>query len=161
YILLVEIDGEEAETIAKELKAAGVEHVSRSVENVAGFLAGVKEFKPELILAAYPSRHSGGAGLLDQAREICPDVPLLVIADSAHNGVAVDAIQKGAVDCIYKDQFSQLAPAAVRAIREAEQRVRRRRAEVLLEVKIQQLSLQNDALRESETRFRQLAESIH
>jgi PAS domain S-box-containing protein len=75
--------------------------------------------------------------------------------------MAAEAIQRGAADCIFKDQFSQLAPAAVRAIREAEQRVRRRRAEVLLEVKIQQLSLQNEALRESETRFRQLAESIH
>jgi PAS domain S-box-containing protein len=161
YILLVEIDSEEAETIAKELTAGGVEHVSRSVESGASFSAGVKEFKPELVLAAYTSGNSGGSRLLDQAREICPDVPLLVIADSTQNGVAVDAIQRGATDCIYKDRFSQLAPAAVRAIREAEQRVRRRRAEVLLEVKIQQLSLQNDALRESETRFRQLAESIH
>lgn len=39
--------------------------------------------------------------------------------------------------------------------------MQRRRAEVLLEVKCQQLSLQNEVLRESEARFRQLAESIH
>jgi PAS domain S-box-containing protein len=84
-----------------------------------------------------------------------------VIAVAGQKGRAVQVIQEGVSDCIFRDRLSQLAPAVARALRESEERAQRRRAEVLLEVKCQQLSLQNEVLRESEVRFRQLAESIH
>jgi PAS domain S-box-containing protein len=160
HILLVEDGRLEAEVIAKELASGGVEQISRGVQSKADFLTAIKEFKPELILAGCSSMVLDGTGPLEQARQSSPDVPLIVIAEPAQKGAAMDAIKRGAADCIFKDRLWQLAPAVVRALREAEQRMQRRRAEVLLEVKVQQLSLQNEALRESEARFRQLAGSI-
>ncbi len=160
HILLVEQECLDAELISKELTGGGVKHVSRCLGSTADIRAELKEFKPELILGGFPSQNHHGTEPLDQVRQICPDVPIIVIADPAQNGVAMETIKRGAADCIFRDRLSQLAPAVVRAVREAEQRIRRRRAEVLLEVKFQQLSLQNEALRESEARFRQLAGAI-
>lgn len=160
HILLVETDRLEAELISKELTGGGVRHIVRSLGSHGNLANEAKEFKPELILAAHSSGGFNGVESLNRVRQICPDVPLIVIPDSPQAGVAMEAIQWGAADCIFKDRLSHLAPAVVRAVREAEQRTQRRRAEVLLEVKYQQLSLQNEALRESEARFRQLAESI-
>src|SRR5258708_31007608 len=62
---------------------------------------------------------------------------------------------------ILKNRLWQLGPAVRRALRETAERKQRRQAEVLLEVKHQQLSLQNEALQRGEERFRQLAEAIH
>lgn len=161
HILLVEDDRLEAEAILRELTGGGINHISRCIGTGANFLAEVKEFKPELILGEFLSSDLNGIESLERALQRCPDIPIIVIANSAHKSLAMERIRRGAADCIFKDCLSQLAPAVVSAVREARQRVQRRRAEVLLEVKCQQLSLQNEALRESEARFRQLAESIH
>ena len=161
HILLVEDGSLEAELILRELAGGGVEFVSRGVGDPSAFVAEEKEFKPELILAGYPSLVFDGKSLLDQARQICPDIPVIVIGAPGQPGAAMESIKQGAADCIFPDRLWQLAPAVVRATRESAERMQRRRAEVLLEVKYQQLSLQNEALRESEARFRQLAESIH
>lgn len=159
--MLVEDGRLETGSLLEELLGEGVEPVTRCAGNKTAFLAEVKEFRPELILAGYPSVAFGGIDPLELARQACPDIPLIVIAEPAQKRAAMSAIQQGAADCIFKDRLWQLAPAIMRAIREAEQRQQRRRAEVLLEVKYQQLSVQNEALRESEARFRQLAGSIH
>jgi PAS domain S-box-containing protein len=161
HILRAGDDRSEAGLIAKELTSGGIEHVSRCVVSRENFLAAIREFKPELILTDYPAPGFAGLEPLDLARQICPDVPVIVVADSTEKNLAIETIQHGAADCVFKNRLSQLAPAVLRAVREAQERTQRRRAEVLLEVKCQQLSLQNEALRESEARFRQLAESIH
>jgi PAS domain S-box-containing protein len=97
---------------------------------------------------------------LAQARERCPNVPTIMVTGSLGEEVAVETIKNGAVDYVLKDRLSRLAPAAMRAVRESEEREQRRRAETMLEIRYHQLRLQNEAVHQSEERFRQLTEYI-
>jgi PAS domain S-box-containing protein len=161
HILLAGVDSVEAEAIGRELSDAGVAHQLRRALAGEEFLTALKDFRPEVILAADQAADAEGKELWEPAKRLCPEIPVIVMAEAAEKGRAVEVIKQGAADCVFKARGSQLAPAVARAVREAEERAQRRRAEVLLEVKCQQLSLQNEVLRESEIRFRQLAESIH
>jgi PAS domain S-box-containing protein len=60
--------------------------------------------------------------------------------------VAVEALKNGAIDYVIKDRMSRLVPAVRRALAQAEELSRRRDAE--------------EALRESQERFRQITENV-
>jgi len=65
-------------------------------------------------------------------------------ADAEHEDPAIEALTEGATDYVLKQKLSRLAPAVMRALNEAENQKERKRME--------------EVLRESEERFRTLAE---
>jgi PAS domain S-box-containing protein len=160
HVLLLEDDDSDAQLISSELRRGGIDHIERRAAGREDFLAALSEFRPELILTDYRVPGFNGMEALSVARNVCPDVPVIMVTGCLGEGLAVETIRSGAADYILKDRLSQLVPAVVRAVREAEERKQRRRAEVMLELKYQQLSLKNEALQQSEERFRQLAETI-
>lgn len=159
HILLL-AEPADAEVFSRELRRGGISHVPHCATVRESFLAALKEFKPELILADQLTRGLGAMEALAVAREACPEVPLIMVIGTLADGSAVETIRRGAADYVLKEHLSQLVPTVMRVLRGAEERQQRRRAETLLEVKYQQLQLQNDALQQSEERFRQLAETI-
>lgn len=158
-ILLLEADAD-ADASAEELRRGGLAHVARCVAGKESFLTALRDFKPEVIVADHDAAGCSGSEALRLARQVCPEVPIILMVSPPAEGLATDLIQRGAADCVFKRHRSQLTLAVARALRETDERKQRRRAETLLEIKYQQLQLQNDALQQSEERFRQLAETI-
>lgn len=74
------------------------------------------------------------------------DLPFIIVSGTIGEETAVAAMKAGAHDYLIKGNLARLLPAVERELREAKERHRRHQAE--------------QALRESEERFRQLAENI-
>ncbi|HYH41670.1 MAG TPA: EAL domain-containing protein, partial [Burkholderiales bacterium] len=69
------------------------------------------------------------------AREKQPDTPAIVISGTLSEEEAVDCLRSGAIDYVLKQRLQRLAPAATRALREAEGLRGRRKAEAALRLR--------------------------
>src|SRR3989339_1657319 len=74
------------------------------------------------------------------------DIPFIFVSGTIGEDRAVDALKRGATDYVLKEHMNRLVPVVKRALQEAMKRVVLQHARA--------------ALRESEERFRQLAENI-
>lgn len=100
----------------------------------------------DLVLCFETARQPLAQALVQWLALAVLDVPLIVIADDASEPSAIAAMQAGAHDYVRSGNLSRLAPAVAREMREMAVHRERLRAVA--------------ALRESEERFRQMAEHI-
>jgi two-component system cell cycle sensor histidine kinase/response regulator CckA len=112
----------------------------------AEFAAALDRGKFNLILSDFMLPGYDGASALALAQEKCPEVPYLFVSGAIGEERAIDSLKSGAIDYVLKARLDRLLPAVRRALRDTGERVKRRVAEV--------------ALRQSEERFREMAERI-
>jgi DNA-binding NtrC family response regulator len=74
------------------------------------------------------------------AKELCPDVPFIIVSGEIDLNLAVSLMRGGAQNYIPKGELARLVPVIARELRDVEGRRERQRAEA--------------ALREHEARFR-------
>ena len=110
------------------------------------FEAALRGQQFDLILSDYTIPGYSGMAALATARVAQPDTPFLIVSGTIGEERAVESLKCGASDYVLKDRLDRLAPAVRRALREAQERRRRKAAE--------------KSLMESEARFRQLAENV-
>lgn len=145
-ILHLEDNPLDAELIAANLLDGELEFDIRRVETRDGFVRAVQEKCFDLILADYSLPAFDGLSALDIARENCPDVPFIFISGALGEELAIETLKRGATDYVLKHRLERLVSAVTRALREADERLRARRAEL--------------ALRESEERYRLIVEGV-
>src|SRR3990167_179127 len=73
HVLILEDNLADAELIERELRKGSLQFISKRVETKAGFLAGINEFAPNLILADYNLPFFDGLSALEIAWEQSPD----------------------------------------------------------------------------------------
>lgn len=145
HILILEDVATDAELIERELQKGGIKFTSKRVETEGAFLSGLKNFKPDLILADYKLPQFDGFSALAIVKEQCPDVPFILISGTLGEESAVEAIKAGANDYIMKGNLSRLIPAVGRELRQAELRRERK--------------LVRERLKESESLYRTIFET--
>lgn len=143
--LLLEDREADAELVKRELRRAGFTGDWPRVQTEADFLARLKD-GPEVILADYEMPQFSALRALELLRERELDIPLIIVSGTIGEEIAVAAMREGAVDYLLKDRLGRLG-ASVRA------------ALHLKAVRDEKRSMA-EALQESETRFRQMAEAI-
>ncbi len=146
-ILHLEDDAADAELVQATLELAGLTCRITRVQTRDEFSQAMGRGGQDVILADYSLPTYDGVLALRLALEQCPAVPFVFVSGTMGEDAAIEALTEGATDYVLKQKLSRLAPAVRRALSEAEDRRERRRAEV--------------ALRESEERFRAVAESAH
>src|SRR5205814_1374039 len=99
-----------------------------------------------IVISDYAMPGFSGLDALRIVQENLVDAPFILVSGQIGEDMAVAAMKAGAHDYVMKDKLARLVPAVERELREAEERRARKRADA--------------ALRESEERFRQLAENI-
>jgi len=57
-----------------------------------------------------------------------PDIPFIFVSGTLGEEVATEALKIGATDYVLKTRLSRLAPSVRRALREADERIERKRA---------------------------------
>ena len=129
-ILLLEDSDYDVELILAEITEGEIEYVSQRVQTRDEFGRGIAEFQPGLILADYKLPSFDGGQALAMARELCPEVPVIIISGAVGEETAVQLLKNGATDFVLKDRLEgRLVPAVQRALREVESQHARRKAE--------------------------------
>jgi PAS domain S-box-containing protein len=143
-VLLLEDRRADAELMLHELRRAGYTLDSQRVETRADFLA---HLDPELdvILADFNLPQFDALRALHCLQERGLDVPFIIVTGSLNEEVAVECMKQGATDYLLKDRLARLGTAVAQAVQQKGLRQEKAQAEA--------------ALRESERRFRLLAEN--
>ena len=100
----------------------------------------------DLILSDYTMPGFNGIEALAIARMKRPEIPFLFVSGTIGEDSAIEAMKNGATDYVLKHRLMRLIPAVDRALREAEERSERERAE--------------QAMRESEHKYREVFECL-
>ena len=143
-ILFVEDSEADTRLLVRELHAVGYDLSWERVETLDAMHEALARESWDMILADYAMPHFSGDAALALAREMQPEVPFLIVSGVIIEEKAIVMLKAGARDVIYKGNLARLIPAVQRELQEQKIRRARRRAE--------------DALRESEERFRVMAD---
>lgn len=118
-LLLIEDAEADAELVLHLLKRFGLSIIPRRVETEAQLRSALPEFRPSVILSDYEMPGFNGQAALKVVRELDPSVPFLFVSGKMNEEVAIGALQRGAIDYVFKNNLARLGPAVVRAVREA------------------------------------------
>ncbi len=143
-VLILEDREADAELMLHELRRAGFKPRWWRVETEQDYLAHLVPTL-DVILADYTLPQFDALRALHLLQKCGLDIPFIVITGSISEEVAVECMKQGAADYLLKDRLARLGPAVTQAIKQRQLREEARRAEA--------------ALRESEARFRRLAEN--
>jgi signal transduction histidine kinase len=141
HILMLEDNEADAELMAHTLRKAGIVFSSERVETRADFMRALESgtARPDVILSDYSLPSFDGYRALAIAQAKCPDAPFIFVTGTLGEEVAIETFKQGATDYVLKQRLNRLVPSVQRALREAEERRERRRAEERLRQSHEQL----------------------
>jgi PAS domain S-box-containing protein len=142
-VLFLEDRPEDAELALFTLQSAGFDCIWQRVDTQVAYRAAL-DTPLDIILADYDLPQYNALQALRLLQERHLDIPFVVVTGSLEE-VAIECMKAGASDYLLKDRLGRLAPAVERALHEKQLRDEKRQAE--------------ESLRESESRFRLLAEN--
>lgn len=145
-MLLVEDSELDAELLLRELRRGGYDVRAQRVASAEAMAKALNEQAWDIVISDYVMPGFSGIEALQLFHAKGLDVPFLIVSGHIGEEIAVAAMQAGADDYLMKDRLARLRPAIARALERAEARRAHRRADL--------------ALRESEERFRELAENV-
>lgn len=129
HILHLEDDPRDAELIEICLRKAGLHCKIVSARDENAFRAGLLEGALDLVLSDFSVSGFDGMAALELTRQYQPEVPFIFLSGTIGEERAVLALKQGATDYVLKDRMGRLPAAIERALREAEEVAKRRRAE--------------------------------
>jgi len=141
---MLEDEARDAELVEHTLREGGFDFAFRRVDTEKAFLRALREFEPSVILSDHALPAFDGFSALSIVKTKSPDVPFIFVTGSLGEEMAIKALKNGAADFVLKHHLATLPPAVHRAMRQAESRVQRKRAEA--------------ELHSSEERYRSLVE---
>lgn len=117
------------------------------VETESDFRKALKSFIPHLIISDYQMPAFDGLSALKIALQETPTTPFIIHTGSQNEDTAVACMKAGATDYVLKERIKRLGPAVKQALENKKIRLESLRAQ--------------EALIESENRFRRLAENAN
>ncbi len=100
------------------------------VQTEPEFRAALERKDFDVILSDYRMPNFDGDQALLLAREMCPEVPFIMVTGELGEDRAIDTVKRGASDYVLKGNMIRLVPAIERALAEAENSRKRREAEM-------------------------------
>src|SRR5271157_3798359 len=128
-ILHLEDDPADAELVQRTLESAAMDCRITRAQTRDEFDKALYGGRFDVILADYRLPDYDGVSALRLAQERCPDVPFIFVSGTMGEDAAIEGLTEGATDYVLKHRLSRLVPAVKRALREAENRRERKRAE--------------------------------
>jgi DNA-binding NtrC family response regulator len=145
-ILNLEDNPTDSDLIKETLEDGGIECEIVRVETGEEFMVACDKGGFDIILSDYSLPTFDGLSALKIANVKCSDIPFIFISGKMGEDIAVESLKNGAVDYVLKNNFKRLVPSVRRALKEAE---------FIIEKKSRE-----NALRESEEKYRDLVENI-
>jgi PAS domain S-box-containing protein len=129
-ILHLEDNSNDAELILETLRDTPIPCNVTLVRNHSDFLAAIEGRRWDLVLADYALPDFDGLTALNCVLEKAPNTAFIFVTGTMGEEVAVETLKNGATDYILKQRLERLGPCVRRALGEAEEREKRRRAEI-------------------------------
>ncbi len=130
-ILHLEDSDFDAELVIRELRKGGLAFVSQRVQTRDEYQQALRSYHPDIIMVDYKLPDFDGGQAIVLARELCPDVPAVVVTGAVGEDIAVELFKQGATDFVLKDRLSgRLMGVVERALTESFNRAARKQAEV-------------------------------
>jgi len=139
-ILMLEDSPADAELIAAHLARSGRAQNIERVDTREAFVAALAADGHDLILADFALPGFDGMAALEIARARAPDVPFIFVSGVLGEETAVEALKRGATDYVVKQRMARVPAAVERALKEAEDRRERRKAEERTRLLVAELS---------------------
>ncbi|MGB5961094.1 MAG: response regulator [Coleofasciculaceae cyanobacterium] len=139
HILLLEDSLIDYELIQMYLGEGKIKAEVMRVETEADFLNALENSCFDLILSDYSLPAFDGITALELAHDRRPELPFIFVSATLGEELAIETLKKGATDYVLKQRLERLVPAIERALRESEERVKRKKAEAELRKFAQQL----------------------
>lgn len=130
--LLLEDSPLDAELIQAVLQEANFYFELQQVHLEAAYLDALQTQRFDLILSDYSLPGFDGIRALVLAQQLCPQTPFIFVSATLGEELAIETLKNGATDYVLKQRLERLAPAIRRALREAQERQERQRAEIAL-----------------------------
>jgi signal transduction histidine kinase len=162
HILMLEDDAADAELTRFVLLKGGIRCSITRVETREQYIKQLEHERPSLILSDYSLPGFDGHAALEIAQDKCPETPFIFVTGTMGEEVAIETLKSGATDYVLKTRLSRLIPAVNRALREAEERSKHRRAEEQLREsheRLRALSVYLQSVREEERT--RIAREVH
>jgi len=128
-VLLVEDSEDDAHLELLELRRGGYDAVSRRVDTRKQLIEALADGPWDVVLCDHGLPAFSSREALQVLRDRALDVPLIIVSGQIGEDAAIEALKSGATDYVLKGNLRRLGAAVPAALREAEERARRRRAE--------------------------------
>ncbi|HEV7388884.1 MAG TPA: response regulator transcription factor [Gemmatimonadaceae bacterium] len=115
-VLLIHETDAEAEAIARELRASGMEVTRLAAVTREALVAALAETKPDVVLSDYSADRFSACEVMDVLRYERPETALIVVAESVTGLAAVSCLRAGAEDIVVKKNLKRLPEAIVKAM---------------------------------------------
>jgi signal transduction histidine kinase/BarA-like signal transduction histidine kinase len=131
-ILFIEDSPEDVKLCLAELRRAGFEVRSQTVEDEWQFLEKLRTGTYDVIISDYKLPSWNGARAIEQLKQLGKDIPFILLTGYLGEEMAVACMKMGMTDYVLKDRMALLPAAIVRALEMQRLREERKRAEAEL-----------------------------
>ena len=145
-IVLLEDNRADAALIRAILESEWKKFKLVEVDSEKGFLAALKDAKPDLVISDFSLPSYDGKKALAATQRIAPETPFIFYSGTLGEESAIEALKNGASDYVIKDRPRRLVPAIRRALDEAKQKAIRKNAEKRITSLAHMMDLAPDAI---------------
>jgi two-component system cell cycle sensor histidine kinase/response regulator CckA len=146
HVLVAEDSPDDAILLVRQLQRSGYDPTWERVEDAPSMQSALTRTSWDIVISDSSMPDFSAREALEVLKQVGLDIPFIIVSGTIGEEAAVAAMRAGANDFLLKGKLARLAPVVERELRESKARSERRRAE--------------DDLRSSETRYRNLFESI-
>jgi PAS domain S-box-containing protein len=144
-MLIVEDSKDDANLLLHTVRSGGYEPVYEVVDTSPAMRAALERQDWDVITSDHAMPHFSAPAAQALAKELRPNLPLIIVSGEIDLNLAVSLIKGGARDYVQKAELARLVPAIERVLRDSELHHAQQRME--------------KALQASETRYRRLFET--
>ncbi len=147
-ILFIEDKIADYELAQNELKKANLSFDSICADNREGYLNALNSFNADIIISDYLLPDFDGLSAIKLKKEICPEIPIIILTGSIDEYTAVECIKEGAFDYVLKDFLVRLPNAVISALEMAKIQTEKRQSQLALEKSEERfrISFENSAI---------------
>jgi two-component system cell cycle sensor histidine kinase/response regulator CckA len=137
--LIVEDSAIDAELLVIALRSAGYDPAWTRVDTEPQFREALHR-ELDIIFSDFSMPQFSAFRVLQLLRETHPEVPCIIVSGTIGEEQVVETLKSGAIDYVLKDRLDRLSLVVRRARREAQERAKRRRAEIALQAAQEKLN---------------------